>query len=88
METHRKLIASGLLSLIIITALGSYVMVNQANDTWDDTHWGGDVGEETYNEPTAEEEEESKSGGMCGIVILTIGTILPAYLYQRKQRYE
>lgn len=41
--------ATGLMSLAFIIVLASIFVVNQVdNDTWDDTHWGGDTGEEEY----------------------------------------
>ena len=62
--------ATGLMSLAFIIVLASIFVVNQVdNDTWDDTHWGGDTGEEEYStSPTDEITEEG--GGICGSVII------------------
>ena len=81
----KRKVAIAILSTIIIIALGSIFMANQIdNDTWDDTHWGGDVGEEKYNEPI--EDEGTKGGGkLCSMVIMCV-IVIPAYCFQWKRK--
>ena len=71
---NKRLIATAIFGLILITALASFFIVNQVdNDTWDDTHWGGDVGEEEYNEPI--ENEGTKGDGEVCSMIVVIGFV-------------
>lgn len=78
-------IAIGILSLVIITALASVFIVNQLeNDTWDDTHWGGDVGEEEFSQPSKDEETRNGGGWCSGIIVAVVG--IPAYYLQRKRK--
>jgi len=60
------------------------------DDTWFDTHWGGDTGEEVYKEPLPPviEEEEEEPTNMCGLSIPMVGVCLSAagVWYVKKRR--
>ncbi|MCK4545048.1 hypothetical protein KAU43_05875 [candidate division WOR-3 bacterium] len=61
---------TGLMSLAFIIVLASIFVANQVdNDTWDETHWGGDTGEEEYSTSPTDEITEG-GGGICGSIII------------------
>lgn len=90
-----KLILIPFMIFIVLTALTLNALADPTNettdDTWHDTHWGGDTGEEEYREPTRTEiEEEEKKGGLCGLSFMMIGVCIPAaaICYQKKRRIQ
>lgn len=92
----RKTIIIGIILIIIlafmIVILPSLSMAqNDANDTWDDTHWGGDVGEEEYS--VSEDDGTRDDGdicntGICSSVILFGVVIVPPYIKYWKRNNE
>jgi len=80
-----KLTACCILVLSIFIFLAT-ITTAQSNDTWYDSHWGGDTGEETYHDPLPQDEtrNEEDDGGICSSVIL-FGMCIPAItLYKRE----
>ena len=81
--------------LIILVMILSYTVVadptnETIEDTWFDTHWGGDTGEEYYKEPEPEVPEEPEPApGLCGTSAIVIGICVPAasiqYLKKRRE---
>lgn len=77
-----KTIILSVLSFTIIIVFASFFVVNQmdGNDTWDATHWGGDVGEEEYSTPDVEDEGTNESGGICGSIIIVGVILIPPFI--------
>jgi len=62
--------------MVVLILLGSFFIVNQiGNDTWDDTHWGGDTGEEEYHVPQQSDGTRDGDGGEVCSMIFFIGFI-------------
>lgn len=69
-ETIMKKTTARILGFAFIIVLASIFVVNQVdNDTWDETHWGGDTGEEEYSTSPTDELTEG-GGGICGSIII------------------
>ncbi len=87
-------IAIGIFSFTIIIAFASFFVANQVdNDTWEDTHWGGDTGEEEYGTPTGEDgtrgTDDLCGTGVCTSVILFGSVLLPSCIqYWKKEDDE
>ena len=83
----RKRIALGVLSFAFIVVLGVILLANQVDETWEDTHWGGDVGEEEYSETRSEdgtEEGDICNTGVCGTAVI-FGVVVPSYAFTMKR---
>lgn len=86
-------IAIGIFSLTIIIVFASFFVANQVdNDTWDDTHWGGDTGEEEYSvsdDDTTNGTDEFCNTGICTSIILFGSVLLPSCIkYWKKEDDE
>lgn len=72
---------TGLMGLALIVIVASIFVVNQvANDTWDETHWGGDVGEEEYSTQTGDGSINGTGDicntGICSTAIIVFSVVL------------
>ena len=71
---HKR--TTGIVGLAFIIVLASIFAVNQVNnDTWDETHWGGDTGEEEYSTQTGDGDING-TGGLCNSGICTTAIIV------------
>lgn len=86
-------IAIGIFSFTIIIVFASFFVVNQVdNDTWDDTHWGGDTGEEEYSTPTGDDStngtDDLCSGGLCSTAIIVFSMVLLPSCIKWNRKHE
>jgi len=54
-------------------------ITEESNDSWYDTHWGGDTGNTTFVEPVEDEDTpiiETPDSGLCTTSYCTSGTIV------------
>lgn len=82
-----KNIKLALILVIIVTvvSISISVLAQPTNDTWEDNHWGGDTGEETYSEP-ATPAPPPPSGGFdlcCGTSMIVIAPLGVFYFTRR-----
>ena len=73
------------MGIALIVVLGVILLANQVNDTWEDTHWGGDVGEEEYSETRSEDgtgQGDVCNTGVCGTGYI-FGFVVPSYIIIR-----
>ncbi len=85
----KRIIAIGVFSLTILIALTFLLVTNQVdNDTWEETHWGGDTGEEEYSVSDGDGTngtDELCNTGVCTSIILFGSVLLPSCIKYRKK---
>ena len=80
-----------ILIIIIIFSILAPIIKAQ-NDTWHDRQWGGDTGEEYYEEPKPEPEDTRDGGSSlcstwgCTSAIAIIAICMPYIVRIRKRR--
>lgn len=87
---------------ILFTVFGTIVQAQNItnnetydpDDSWYDTHWGGDTGNTTYEDAPIVEEEpvEEEPVNYCGGVMMfdgiVFGIAIPLYIHKRRNKYE
>lgn len=71
--------------VIFISVFTVLIRAEPTNDTWHDTHWGGDTGEEEFTEPPKDEGTRG-GGGLCSSGMIVMGVCVPAKILQMRKK--
>lgn len=75
----------------MIFILPSLVMAqNETDDSWGDTHWGGDVGEEEYSVPkddgTNDGDDICNTSYCSSVILFGIVVVPPSIKYWKRKK--